>query len=194
MRNIFGAGLLVAGSLFAAVPASAAVLTIDAGRCVSVLWADGGCVFLGNDDDPAEIKTVYDATGKTGSPITLAVIGKIDAPATTGAFGSITYDPGNMTGTWSLPGYLVDYISVKAAREFLLYKLPTPGASGTWSTLGLLTGGGKQPEMSHIQFYGTRGAEPPVVPEPATWAMMIAGFGLVGAAMRRRSGVARVTA
>ena len=27
---------------------------------------------------------------------------------------------------------------------------------------------------------------PPVVPEPASWAMMIAGFGLVGAAMRRR--------
>jgi hypothetical protein len=26
----------------------------------------------------------------------------------------------------------------------------------------------------------------PIVPEPATWAMMIAGFGLVGAAMRRR--------
>jgi type IV pilus assembly protein PilY1 len=28
--------------------------------------------------------------------------------------------------------------------------------------------------------------DPPVVPEPATWAMMIAGFGLVGAAARRR--------
>jgi len=27
---------------------------------------------------------------------------------------------------------------------------------------------------------------PPAVPEPATWAMMIAGFGLVGAAMRSR--------
>ena len=27
----------------------------------------------------------------------------------------------------------------------------------------------------------------PVVPEPATWAMMIAGFGLVGGAMRRRA-------
>jgi hypothetical protein len=27
---------------------------------------------------------------------------------------------------------------------------------------------------------------PPTVPEPASWAMMIAGFGLVGAAMRRR--------
>ncbi len=29
-----------------------------------------------------------------------------------------------------------------------------------------------------------------VVPEPATWAMLIAGFGLVGGAMRRRSAVA----
>jgi hypothetical protein len=27
---------------------------------------------------------------------------------------------------------------------------------------------------------------PPTIPEPASWAMMIAGFGLVGAAMRRR--------
>jgi hypothetical protein len=29
------------------------------------------------------------------------------------------------------------------------------------------------------------------VPEPATWAMMIAGFGLVGASLRRRSGSVR---
>jgi hypothetical protein len=26
----------------------------------------------------------------------------------------------------------------------------------------------------------------PAIPEPATWAMLIAGFGLTGAAMRRR--------
>ena len=32
------------------------------------------------------------------------------------------------------------------------------------------------------------------VPEPATWAMMIAGFGLVGAAMRRRNGKMAVSA
>lgn len=29
------------------------------------------------------------------------------------------------------------------------------------------------------------GIQPPAVPEPATWAMMIGGFGLVGGAMRR---------
>jgi hypothetical protein len=33
---------------------------------------------------------------------------------------------------------------------------------------------------------GGGGGGGPVVPEPATWAMMIAGFGLVGGAMRRR--------
>ncbi len=32
------------------------------------------------------------------------------------------------------------------------------------------------------------------VPEPATWAMMIAGFGMVGWAMRRRTAVAEVSA
>ncbi len=34
--------------------------------------------------------------------------------------------------------------------------------------------------------FGTLAAATPAVPEPATWAMMIAGFGLVGGAMRRR--------
>lgn len=33
----------------------------------------------------------------------------------------------------------------------------------------------------------------PSVPEPATWAMMIAGFGMVGFAMRRRQSAARVS-
>jgi hypothetical protein len=32
------------------------------------------------------------------------------------------------------------------------------------------------------------------VPEPATWAMMLGGFGLLGAASRRRSRAVRVTA
>ena len=34
-----------------------------------------------------------------------------------------------------------------------------------------------------------RGDATPGVPEPATWAMLIAGFGLVGTAMRRRTTV-----
>lgn len=33
-----------------------------------------------------------------------------------------------------------------------------------------------------------------VVPEPTSWAMMVAGFGLMGAAMRRRGTIVRVSA
>jgi hypothetical protein len=37
--------------------------------------------------------------------------------------------------------------------------------------------------------FGPQPPEPLAVPEPASWALMIAGFGLVGAAMRRRARV-----
>jgi hypothetical protein len=42
--------------------------------------------------------------------------------------------------------------------------------------------------------FGQRLAATPAVPEPASWAMMIAGFGLVGGAMRRRVGEQRAIA
>ncbi len=80
---------------------------------------------------------------------------------------------------------------MKGGPEFLLYKLTTPASSGTWSRFGLRSGGGNQPEISHIRFCGTQG----IVPEASVWALLIAGLGLVGAAMRRRrEGVGTVRA
>ena len=43
---------------------------------------------------------------------------------------------------------------------------------------------------SYILLTGTANGVPIGVPEPAAWAMMLAGFGLVGSALRRRSKVA----
>jgi hypothetical protein len=37
-------------------------------------------------------------------------------------------------------------------------------------------------------------ADPPAVPEPATWALMLGGFGLAGTALRRRSAKAALAA
>lgn len=47
---------------------------------------------------------------------------------------------------------------------------------------------GLRMEGSYILATGTRDGVPPApgIPEPASWAMLIAGFGLVGSAMRRR--------
>jgi outer membrane lipoprotein-sorting protein len=52
---------------------------------------------------------------------------------------------------------------------------------------------------SAAKLYGSIKATPvtvvtPAVPEPATWAMMLAGFGLTGAAMRRRTDSRRLQA
>lgn len=49
--------------------------------------------------------------------------------------------------------------------------------------------------VSSVALYSTESpGDMELVPEPATWAMLIAGFGVVGAAMRRRRGLASVNA
>jgi hypothetical protein len=209
MKHLLSAGLGALAFVISAAPAVAAV-DLDETRCTSVLQADGGCVFFGNDNVPADIETEYNPTGKAGAPISLTDIGKIDVPAgpldqngdptdydwsmdLVTSVGKLTSADGGKSGTWELfGGAIANFISVKASSEFNLIKLTTPASSGTWSTEGLCAGRNcRQPSLSHLQFFGEEGG---VVPEPATWAMMIAGFGLVGAAMRRRKTVATVSA
>jgi hypothetical protein len=68
----------------------------------------------------------------------------------------------------------------------LLFFSPTSwGGDGftATGTLSITNGGGS---ANAIRFTVGDFAPNPAIPEPATWAMMIAGFGLVGASMRRR--------
>jgi hypothetical protein len=67
---------------------------------------------------------------------------------------------------------------------FWLLDVPAGTDSFTWSST-------VQQGISNAGLYST--GTPGVVPEPATWAMMIAGFGLTGAAMRRRKSRVAVT-
>lgn len=176
---ILGAALAaVAGFSFAA---PAAAVTIVPAKCVSVTDS-AGCYFegnIGNNSDAADAESQYNTL--RDPDITLGnILTKSDDP-NFGDFGSIT-GAGTDSGTWSLPGYLVTFIGVKAGNDFILYQLGTPASSGTWSTAGLVNKRGIPHALSHLAFFGS---ETPV-PEPATWAMMVGGFGLVGAAMRRR--------
>jgi hypothetical protein len=65
-----------------------------------------------------------------------------------------------------------------------LFSGPTSAPTFLQGTFDL-SGGPRYPQFTlTISALTTSGA----VPEPASWAMMIAGFGLVGGAMRRRRG------
>ena len=72
---------------------------------------------------------------------------------------------------------LATYVVTGGSGRFL-------GASGSLSATGTLDRNYARPLN---QSYLTGTLNLPAVPEPATWAMMIGGFGMVGAAARRRA-------
>ena len=80
-----------------------------------------------------------------------------------GDYSSVTIDPTNDQSFWLIGEYAREYNNANGGH---------PGGTGgsRWGTW-----------ISEIQL------APTAVPEPATWMMMILGFGLVGYAMRKRT-------
>jgi hypothetical protein len=193
--------LLVAASAamaFAAVPASAmSTISVVAANCISVANANG-CLFtgnIGNATDAAQTAAAYNlynnSVPSAQPDIVLNFLGKSDDVP---SFGTTT---GSTSGSWSTPGYLIDFIAVKAANEFILFKLAAPASSGSWANTAIFNQRGVPQGLSHLTFFGTTDPNDPgggVVPEPSTWAMLLAGFGLVGFAARRRRALNRVSA
>ena len=185
MKTFFVTALFGAAAL--AAPASAS--TVVATNCVSV--ADSaGCLFSGNINGNPSVGNVnsyknaeaaynvFNNSHPTANPdITLTLLGDTDT-----AFPGTWTGAGTSSGTWALAGYLVNFVAVKAANNFVLYQI-TPASSGTWDTLDIPFQR-NPPAVSHLMFFGSKAGG---VPEPAAWAMMLAGFGLVGSAMRRRT-------
>lgn len=166
-----------------AAPATAATVLVDP-MCSLVT----GCLFDGNITASAGGQNGYKAAEAAYNlakdpDISLAAIGEIEQGFEV-VFGGkpvgfITGGVGALSGTWSLPKFRVEYVAVKSSNQFMLYSVGG-ASSGDWSTTGLLNRQGRQQALSHLIFFGT------AVPEPATWAMMLGGFGLAGASMRRR--------
>lgn len=123
----------------------------------------------------------------TGAVVDLQLYGKSDSNGGLFSFSPNIHD--SLSGTWDVldNSVLIKYITVKGASSYALYELAGAGAnSGSISTLGLMTPNNtNQPDISHISFWL---APATAVPEPASWAMLIAGLGVVGFAMRRRKG------
>ncbi len=173
----------VGAAAVSATPASAVTLT----TCASVFGPDG-CKFSGVVTGQAEaddLEFKYNQANGAFTPntdIELQFLDKIDA----GNFGSsltnIVTKPGEpdeiISATYTNTNWIIRYFAIKAGPESVLFAVTNPGSSFAWNT-DRLDGKG----MSHIVFFGDPA---PAIPEPATWAMMIGGFGLIGAAARRR--------
>jgi hypothetical protein len=85
----------------------------------------------------------------------------------------------------TVPGYLIISFSGPNFGIFYYFDPAASTTNGTWDTT--IFGTDQQGILV------TSGAPTSVVPEPASWAMLIAGFGLTGAAMRRRRSSAVAT-
>lgn len=142
-----------------------------------------GCLFSGNAD-PNTVSDLMSAYNSVKDPdISLTWLG---------ATGDGFAGNGQKTGTWTF-SQPVDYLAVKAGNQFMLYFVGGV-SSGSWSTQGLLNpNGNKHPQLglSHLAFYSglTDDGNPQGVPEPASWAMMLGGFGAMGAVLRSKKRV-----
>jgi len=166
-----------------AIATPAAASTVVVGSCDSVTDGDvQGCLFSGNineNPDPTNVNSYKNAEAAYNAlmnpDITLNWITASDA-SDFGDFGSIT-GAGGTSGTFDLSGsgFILEYYAVKYGTQFTLYEYLGTDGTGSWVTDG-------KHGVSHIAFFGSPGT---AVPEPATWAMMLLGFGAAGTALRR---------
>ena len=165
--------------LFVSSALATPVACIDASGLPCV--ADSGDVLAGGTVVPNsgnDFEYVLEAAIAiaTGVAVDLELYGKSDENPELFTFSG--FDKGtslevSTSGIWSvLAGVPISYISVKADTAFIVYAA-NELAAGVYSTDGILTGGQKQPTVSHISFWTTT-----EVPEPATGLLLaVATFG-----------------
>ena len=156
---------LLAAIILAPLPATAATLTVDTG------WADDS---LSSVPGPTD-NSPWTFTVTSGAHFSLAdccIVG--DTYTVAGDInGASTFYAGanDVRGTGSYGSFWLDAnfgkFSTYVGPGTYTFRVTGDGAGGIPAGLGLRLDSS--------------------VPEPASWAMMIAGFGLVGASMRRRA-------
>lgn len=137
------------------------------------------CWTLGNDHESDVEAAIFAATGQN---LDLTLYGKSDSNPALFSFTGL----GTKDGTWDVldNSVKIAFVTVKASDRYSIFDVGGVNF-GDWSTSGLINNGGQQPKLSHLSFWTVPGGDN-TVPEPATWAMMLAGFGLIGLAVRRR--------
>lgn len=181
------AGALALG--LAATPASAAMqLAVTDIGCD--LYSANGCLFTfepgdGNIfDDPNAYVTAYNAAhAATPAPEDLPeliYLGKKES--------GVDFDNDLKTVSFTDLPWDVSFFMVKSGSgQSILFGLDPATDTFTAANTRITNARGKLQGISHVSFFGVEGGGGGGgVPEPATWALMITGFGAAGAMLRRR--------
>lgn len=205
--------LVSLAALMAASPSGATVLTFDGNICNDVGGACGDGALLDQaygDAVGVDVQTRYDSTGAADGPNALRFWGPSYSDLTNVAWGtpsangasiflaavggsSITLNSFSL-GAWPNTDRGTSYSIFDGLGNTLFSSGPLT-IDGTISSLfnvGLTSSTGLGIKFGPDSFnvgidnidFSVAGIG--AVPEPASWALMIAGFGLVGSAMRRR--------
>jgi hypothetical protein len=206
----FLAAAMAAGAMLAAVPASAAVLVSDLPTGGAIRWSNKDSLqaflvrfTLAQDSYIDGFGIVHDAgsSGGVGFPVTIRYAA--DVAGGPGAITQFSDKLDESTHYAGLSGYPMAALSVAHFAPILMhagtYWMGMSGAGSnnlTW--LGVLDGGPSAPADQRQILFGALKPNPPTVydlpfvvegravPEPATWMLMLGGFGLLGVALRRR--------
>ena len=118
--------------------------------------------------DITYVENSFDAQGRDSTPLT--TIGQYNSFE---SMRSYSYSPSRIVNSeFNTQG--IATFSTDVAREFSVSRTTKISANGLSTKLTIFTGTADSFAITDA------------VPEPANWAMMIAGFGLVGATQRRR--------
>ena len=185
-KSFAAAGALAAGW---AMPAQADVLSFTgSANALGVVMPDDACAPRGRGNINPATSTGNSSLGAftyghqvcTSGPPGGPIDGNFQiAFANDGFFGTLTGTTAQNAMTPTFFDFFIDYTILGGTGRFA-------GATGTFAT-GAGSGADVRFRPSQITLNLVNGViDAPAVPEPATWALLIAGFGAVGGAMRRR--------
>jgi PEP-CTERM motif len=184
MRTFMKYALAGAASLALAGPANAAVITFGALSSPSAAFTtltEAGFIITALSGSVFE-----EATGNPGPSLVFSGFGGtveiVKAGGGTFSFAGFDFGNGGSSGSYLSEGFLGGSSIGFAFGSDAPIGIGIGGITGVMDRLTINISGAPTvfAAIDNINVTDT-------VPEPATWAMMLAGFGLVGSSMRRRA-------